>query len=83
MHITGTNNDYTLEWSPDHIGFNVYGPQQPSIEYKFSNATKIPPATGKMRFIIWLGQRSNAAPPNNMSSYEADVVLSNFQYIPA
>jgi hypothetical protein len=81
-HFTGLGNTWTLEWMPDHVKYTVSGPQQPYKEYTFTDATKIPPATGQMLSIIYIGQFRSTPPPGNAPYYEAEVVLSGYQITP-
>ena len=85
-HITGANNTYTLTWNPNLIKFDVQGPSQPDMSFSYTNSSMIPPVSGNMQWLFYIGEwhwEQGQAPPNNASYYEAEVVLSSFQYIPA
>ena len=81
-HFVGSYNKWTLEWMPDHIKFSVQGPSQPYKEWVFTNVSQIPTDTSFMKSLLTIGQSNNAAPPNNMSNYSAEIVLSSYSYTP-
>jgi hypothetical protein len=81
-HFVGTNNTYTLEWMPDHITFAVEGPDQPAVDWTYTDKSGIPRDTGLMDDVIYIGQFQNAAPPDDLAYYEAEVVLSDYQFEP-
>jgi hypothetical protein len=81
-HFTGSGNTHTLTWTPQQIKFTVQGPSQPYREYVFTDASKIPPDTGKMQHILHIGQKDNAAPINGPSHYECEWVLRSYTFTP-
>ncbi|HTY90883.1 MAG TPA: hypothetical protein VMC84_06865 [Methanocella sp.] len=81
-HITGANNTDTIEWMPDHIKFSVQGPSQPYMEYVFNDHSQIPPASGYMQWLFYVGEVKSHPPPNNIGYYEAEVVIRNFKIVP-
>jgi hypothetical protein len=81
-HFVGAGNTYTLEWMPDHITFTAQGPDQPYKEWVYTDTSGIPRNTGGMHQSLHIGQFKDAAPPNNLAYYEAEVVLSDYTYTP-
>ena len=81
-HFTGTGITYTLQWMPTYILLSATGPSQPYKEWRFTNISEIAPDTGSMKSLLTIGEFEDAAPPNNMPYYEAEVVLSNYSYTP-